>query len=303
MSIADAASARPVILVTGAGGQLGRELVPALSALGNVVPCDRVTLDLADPAAIRRVVRDVAPRLIVNAGAYTAVDAAESERELAFAVNALAPGVLAEEARRSGAVLIHYSTDYVFDGTRGTPYDETVAANPLNVYGASKLDGERAVAAVGAHAITFRTSWVYARSGRNFLTTIQRLAAERDELRIVSDQTGVPNWSRALARATTKLAANGLAYLRERAGLYHLSASGSTTWYEFACAIVGSVAVPRIVPIGTADYPTPARRPAYGVLDTAHFTRTFGFELPRWGTLLEECMGSPAEPPPMPMVN
>jgi dTDP-4-dehydrorhamnose reductase len=303
MSIPDATRARPVILVTGASGQLGRELAPALAALGNVVACDRVALDLADPAAIRRVVREVSPRLIVNAGAYTAVDAAESDRELAFAVNALAPGVLAEEAKRADAVLIHYSTDYVFDGRRSTPYGETETANPLNVYGASKLDGERAVAASGAHALTFRTSWVYARRGRNFLTTIQRLAAERDELRIVSDQTGVPNWSRALARATVKIAGNGLAYLREREGLYHLSASGPTTWYEFACAIVGKIAASRIKPIGTSDYPTPARRPAYGVLDTSHFTRTFGFELPHWVTLLEECMHSPAEPAPVPAVN
>ncbi len=287
----------PTILVTGASGQLGRELAAALAAHGSVVACDRAALDLADASRIVRVVRELAPRLIVNAGAYTAVDRAEGEREAAFAVNAQAPGVLAEEARRSGAVLIHYSTDYVFDGTATLPYAEAAAPNPLNVYGESKLDGERAVAAAGAHALTFRTSWVYSLHGRNFLTTIRRLAAERDELRIVSDQVGVPNWSRALAAATSTLVGRGLAYLAERAGLYHLSAQGATTWYEFAQAIVGDTARPRVVPITTAEYPTPARRPAYAVLDTRRFADAFGLTMPHWREQLNICLQSPPEPP------
>ncbi|MHB8492941.1 MAG: dTDP-4-dehydrorhamnose reductase [Casimicrobiaceae bacterium] len=287
----------PTILVTGANGQLGRELAAALAAHGSVVACDRAALDLSDASRIARVVRDLAPRLVVNAGAYTAVDHAEGERKAAFEVNAHAPGVLAEEARRIGAVLIHYSTDYVFDGTASVPYDEAAAPNPLNVYGESKLDGERAVAATGAHALTLRTSWVYSLHGRNFLTTIRRLAAERDELRIVSDQVGVPNWSRALAAATATLVGRGLAYLAERAGLYHLSAQGATTWYEFARAIVGDVVHPRVTPITTAEYPTPARRPAYAVLDTRRFADAFGFAMPQWREHLSTCLQSPPEPP------
>jgi len=194
-------------------------------------------------------------------------------------------------------VLIHYSTDYVFDGMATLPYDEAAAPSPLNVYGESKLGGERAVAAAGAHALTFRTSWVYSLHGRNFLTTIRRLAAERDELRIVSDQVGVPNWSRALAAATSTLVGRGLAYLAERAGLYHLSAQGATTWYEFAQAIVGDAARPRVVPITTAEYPTPARRPAYAVLDTRRFADAFGLTMPHWREQLNTCLQSPPEPP------
>jgi dTDP-4-dehydrorhamnose reductase len=287
---------RPTILLTGAGGQLGRELAVALAAHGDVVARDRVALDLADPSMIAKVVRDVAPRLIVNAGAYTAVDRAESEPERAQAVNGRAPGVLAEEAKRISAVLIHYSTDYVFDGERTVPYDESVSPRPVNVYGASKLDGERAIAATGAAALTLRTSWVYARHGQNFLVTMQRLAATKDEVRVVADQTGVPNWSRALAEATAALAAHGIAYLVERAGLYHLSARGSATWYEFACAILAGVPRVRVTPIATSAYPTAATRPAYGVLDATRFTRTFGFGLPDWQTLLHRCLREPAEP-------
>ncbi|MGE5667279.1 MAG: dTDP-4-dehydrorhamnose reductase [Betaproteobacteria bacterium] len=288
---------RPTILVTGANGQLGSELAAALAAHGEVAACDRAALDLADPSRIVRVVREIAPQLIVNAGAYTAVDRAETERELAFTVNARAPEVLADEARRSGAVLIHYSTDYVFDGTASKPCEETAATGPRNVYGESKLEGERAIAASGAQALTFRTSWVYSLRGANFLTTIRRLAAERDELRIVADQVGVPNWSRALAAATATLVGRGIGYLAGHAGLYHLSAQGATTWYEFAQAIVGNVAHPRITPITTAEYPTPARRPAYAVLDTRRFAAAFGFALPHWREHLNICLQSPPEPP------
>jgi dTDP-4-dehydrorhamnose reductase len=278
----------PRILVTGAAGQLGRELATVLAPLGDVVALDRSGLDLARPDDIVAVLRDVAPALVVNAAAYTAVDRAEAEPDAAFAVNARAPGILAAEARRLDALVIHYSTDYVFDGASPEPRDEAAPARPLNVYGASKLEGERAIEAAGGLALVFRTSWVYAGSGRNFLTTIERLAAERDELRIVDDQHGTPNWSRELARATATLVARGLPWLAERRGLYHLSARGATTWYGFARAILGDAADVRIVPIASADHPTPARRPAWTILDTRRFTATFGFELPHWLDTLRE---------------
>jgi len=286
----------PVILVTGVHGQLGYELVPLLSPLGTVVAADRAMLDLSDPDAIVAVLHRVRPALIVNAGAYTAVDRAESEPDLARAVNGRAPGILAEEAKRSGAMLIHYSTDYVFDGKRTTPYPEDAPTAPQNAYGSSKLDGERAIAASGARAIVLRTSWVYGLRGKNFLLTIKKLAAERDELGIVADQIGVPNWSRALAAATARIVGAGLPVLAERSGLYHLSSGGQATWYDFARAIVGNAARPRIVPITSAEFPTPARRPAYGVLATSRFESTFGFALPDWRSTLAECVASPVEP-------
>ena len=274
------------ILVTGAAGQLGHELVRAFAPLGEVVGVDRSQLDLADASAIVAAVRRVKPALIVNAGAYTAVDLAEREAALADAVNGVAPGVLAEEAKRAGAVLIHYSTDYVFDGSANAPYDEDAPVRPLSSYGRSKLAGERAVAASGAHALVFRTSWVYGRRGRNFLLTMQRLARERPEIRVVDDQTGTPNCCRVLARATARIASRGL---------YHMGATGSTTWYGFARAILADVASVRVVPITTAEYPTPAHRPAYGVLGTARFERTFGFALPDWRTSLAECLASDSD--------
>ena len=283
----------PTIFLTGARGQVGGELTRLLARHGTVVATDVDSLDLTDVDALRAAVRAAKPALIVNAAAYTAVDLAEREADLAYAVNARAPGILAEEARHLGAVLIHYSTDYVFDGTRRTPYPEDAPTGPLNVYGASKLEGERAVAAAGAHALVFRTSWVYGLTGRNFLLTIRRLAAERDELRIVADQTGVPNWSRTLAEATTRIVAMGLSAMAERSGLYHLSSTGEATWHAFAQAIVGATSKVRVVPIATAEYPTPARRPAYGVLATAGFERTFGFALPRWREDLDRCLRSP----------
>jgi dTDP-4-dehydrorhamnose reductase len=287
---------RPTILVTGARGQIGCELVPLLAPHGEVAAADRSTLDLADPDAVVAAVRRVKPALIVNAGAYTAVDLAEKEVALARAVNGRAPGILAEEAKRLGAVLIHYSTDYVFDGARRTPYPEDAPTGPLNVYGASKLEGEQAIAATGARAVVLRTSWVYGLRGRNFLLTIRRLAAERDELTIVADQHGVPNWCRTLAEATVRTVGGGLPALAERAGLYHLSCTGEASWHDFARAILGDAPKPRLRPIATADFPTPARRPAYGVLATARFEATFGFALPDWRDALARCLASPAEP-------
>jgi dTDP-4-dehydrorhamnose reductase len=290
-------SAQPTILLLGAGGQLGRELAAVLHACGPTIALDRAGLDLTDPDAIAHAVRDVRPQFIVNAAAYTEVDRAEDERDRAFAVNADAPGMLAEEARRAGAVLVHYSTDYVFDGERATPYDEDAQPNPRNIYGESKLAGERAIARSRASALVLRTSWVYSRTGRNFLTTMERLARERDELRVVADQTGVPNWTRALARITAALIARGRDDLVRHAGLYHVSAQGETTWHAFARAILDGRAV-RVTPITTADYPTRARRPAYAVLDASRIERVFGLSLPHWTELLRECLRSPAEPAP-----
>ena len=290
-------SAQPTILLLGAGGQLGRELAAVLPGCGPTVALDRSGLDLTDPDAIAHMVRSVKPQFVVNAAAYTEVDRAEDEREQAFAVNAAGPGILAAEARRAGAVLVHYSTDYVFDGDRAAPYDEDAQPNPRNVYGESKLAGERAIAQAHASALILRTSWVYSRTGRNFLTTMERLARERDELRVVADQTGVPNWTRALARVTAALIGRGRDDLVRHAGLYHVSAQGEATWHAFARAILDGRAV-RVTPIATADFPTRARRPAHAVLDASRFARVFGLGLPHWTELLRECLRSPAEPPP-----
>lgn len=283
---------RPRILLTGAAGQVGYELARLLPAHGDVVATDRATLDLAQPDAIVAVMREARPDLVVNAGAYTAVDAAERDSETAFAVNARAPQILADEAKRSGALLIHYSTDYVFDGSARKPYDEDAPVAPLNVYGQSKLDGEHAIAASDARALILRTSWVYGLRGKNFLLTIRRLAAERDELRIVADQSGTPNWARTLAIATAELVARGLPYLDERTGLYHFSSTGATTWCGFAGAILGDARAPKVTPITTAEFPTPARRPAYGVLATTRFREIFGYELPPWRDALAACLAS-----------
>src|SRR5262245_60080822 len=233
--------ARKTILLTGVNGQLGFELEQTLRPYGEIVATDRTSLDLADADAIVACVRGLKPELIVNAAAYTAVDRAETDQAAANAINARAPAIMAEEAKRLGAVLIHYSTDYVFDGTHATPYTEDAPVSPLNAYGASKLEGERHIAAIDAHALVFRTSWVYGLRGKNFLLTIRRLASERDELTIVADQIGVPNWCGTLAQATARVVGLGLSAVAERAGLYHFSSTGQASWYDFARAIVGDV--------------------------------------------------------------
>ena len=281
---------RPTILLTGAGGQLGFELARSLAHHGEVIALNRAALDLADTDAIVATVRQARPDLIVNAAAYTAVDLAESESAAAFAVNARAPRILAEEAKRSGAVLIHYSTDYVFDGRRTTPYEEDAPTGPINVYGASKCEGESAIGQSGARALVFRTSWVYGARGRNFLLTLLRLAQERDELRIVADQSGTPNWCRTLSEATAAAVAHGLPWLAERSGLYHLTSAGVTTWHGFAKAIIGDAPLPRVVPIATSEYPTPARRPAYGAMSARRFEATFAYEMPDWQHELAACL-------------
>jgi len=280
---------RPVILLTGAAGQLGFELARLLPAHGEVQALDRAALDLADADAVAAAVRRIEPQIIVNAAGYTAVDRAESEPALADAVNARAPAVLAAEAKRLDALLIHYSTDYVFDGMSGQPYREQDPMHPLNVYGSSKLAGERAIAASGVAHLILRTSWIYGWRGQNFLLTMRRLAATRDELRVVADQFGVPNWSRVLAEATAGLVARGAAALAAKSGVYHLSGRGRASWFDFARAIFDDADRPRVVPITTAEYPTPARRPASAVLATAKFEEAFGIVLPDWREMLAAC--------------
>ena len=280
----------PRIVITGADGQLGADLVAVLQDIGEVVATTRASLDVSIAKSIAAAFSSMRPDVVVNAAAYTAVDRAETERALAFAVNADGPGLLADAAKRAGAMLVHYSTDYVFDGRGSAPYTESAPVAPLSVYGESKLEGERRVVASGATALVFRTSWVYALNRANFLTTIRSLATQRDELRIVDDQVGVPNWTRALASATSRVLRLGRETLESRAGLYHLSCRGETTWFRFAQAFLRDMPQVRVVPITTAEYPTPARRPAYGVLDTTKFVRTFGFALPDWREALDACL-------------
>jgi dTDP-4-dehydrorhamnose reductase len=282
------------ILLTGKNGQVGAELQRALPVLGEIIALGRQELDLASPDAICRTVRDTKPDIIVNAAAYTAVDRAESEPELAMAINGTAPGILAEEARQIGAFLVHYSTDYVFDGTKDTPYTEDDVPNPLNAYGHSKLAGENAIRASGVSHYVFRTSWVYASHGHNFLNTILRLARERSQLRIVDDQMGAPTWARTIAEATVQ------ALMRRTSGhigLYHLAASGTTTWFGFAEAILAEEGkmrrapqIPRLIPIRTSEYPVAAKRPASSRLDTTLLTDTFGIRPVSWQASLVQCL-------------
>ncbi len=285
------------VLITGANGQVGWELQRALAPLGEVLALDHASLDLSKPDAIRQAMRHAAPDLIVNAAAYTAVDRAEQEPELAKAVNGVAPGILAEEAQRLNAALVHYSTDYVFDGGKGAPYEEIDATHPLGVYGATKLAGEKAIAAVGCAHLILRTSWVYGARGKNFLLTMQRLARERDELRVVDDQWGAPTWSRMLAEASALMLGQCLhqgrvaARLHDLGGLYHLSAAGQTSWFGFASAIVQHAdKAPRMTPISTSEYPLPAARPAYSVLNNDKIARRFGIHLPDWRQSLAQCL-------------
>jgi dTDP-4-dehydrorhamnose reductase len=271
------------ILLTGRDGQVGWELQKTLAPLGELTALGLAELDLSDAGRLRDAVREANPDVIVNAAAYTAVDKAESERDVAFAVNATAPGILAEEAKRNGALLVHYSTDYVFDGTKPAPYVEEDEPNPLNVYGASKLAGDRAIAASGCRHLILRTSWVYGPRGSNFYLTMLRLARERPELRVVDDQVGAPTSSLAIARATAQL------LRRDALGLYHMCAAGVTTWCGFARAILAraGVATP-VVAIGTEDYPMPAKRPLNSRLDCSRLHAAFGVALAPWEEQLSE---------------
>lgn len=285
------------LLVTGATGQVGRELMRALAPLGTVVGLDRAGMDLTDADGIRRAIRDCKPGLIVNAAAYTAVDRAESEPELAHAINAVAPGIIAQEARDCGAALIHYSTDYVYDGLKAFAYLESDATAPLSVYGASKLAGECAIEAAGGRHLILRTSWVYGVHGKNFLLTIRRLAMEREELSVVNDQIGAPTWSRMIAQATALIAARWCAST-SRGGTYHLSAGGQTSWFDFARAILEllpaderrRLQVAGLKAIPTSQYPLPAKRPRNSVLSNQKLERDFSIRLPDWRVSLSSCI-------------
>jgi dTDP-4-dehydrorhamnose reductase len=309
---------KPTILLIGTNGQVGRELNSRLPRIAEVTPLDRQRLDLTQPEEIRRAIRALHPAFIVNAAAYTTVDKAESEESLARAINAEAPAVMAEEVKKIGASLIHFSTDYVFDGSKISPYVEDDPPNPQNVYGRTKLEGERAIQASGAAHLIFRTAWVYATEGRNFLLTILRLATQREELRIVRDQIGAPTLSSEIAAATTNI----LAQVRDNerrsfsladlSGIYHMTAGGETSWYDFATSILeeaaaSSAASPwfaaatsslpliarRVIPIATKEYPTQARRPAYSVLSNARLNRTFSLQLPDWRKQLHSVFAKP----------
>jgi len=287
----------PCILLIGKNGQVGWELQRTLAPLGEVVALDRQQLDLSNPAQIQERVREIKPGLIVNAAAYTTVDRAEAEPELAMAVNGTAPGILAEEAKRIGAAIIHYSTDYVFDGTKTIPYTEEDAPNPLNVYGHTKLAGEQAVQAAGVPHLILRTSWIYGLRGKNFLRTVLKLLeSDREELRVVDDQVGAPTWCRMVAEATAQIIAKDGDLFRETGGTYHLSAGGQTSWYGFAGEIMRYALhfIPyttRLRSIPTSEYPTPACRPAYSVLSNAKLKVAFGVVLPGWEEGLKLALG------------
>ena len=281
------------ILLIGTSGQVGFELARTLAPLGEVHGYDFPAFDMANPDAIVAACRETNPDLIVNAAAYTAVDKAESEPRLAQAINGIAPGVLADEAKRRNAVLVHYSTEYVFDGAKRTPYAEDDTPAPLNEYGRSKLAGDRAIADSGCKHLIFRTTWVYGPRGRNFLLTMLALAAAREELRIVADQRGAPTSSLFLAEATVR-AIGAIPAKGVPSGIYNLSAGGETTWADFARAIFARTATrpgfraPRVIPIASSEYPTPARRPAYSVLSHRKFRAAFGFAPTRWQAQLDE---------------
>jgi dTDP-4-dehydrorhamnose reductase len=285
----------PTLLVVGARGQVGYELVRELAPLGTVVAFTRAECDLADPGAAAAAVRGAAPDVVVNAAAYTAVDRAEQEPGAARLANADAPGAMAAAAAECGAPFVHYSTDYVFDGAKDGPYAEADATNPLGVYGRTKLDGERAVAAANPAHLVFRTSWVYGARGQNFARTMLRLARERDELRVVADQVGAPTWARAIAAATGQVVGAALrsgdgarAWTAEHAGVYHLTAAGETSWHGFAEAVLAAdpardeQRARRVVPIATTDFPTPARRPVNSRLDCGRAAERLGVRIPDW---------------------
>ena len=308
------------ILLTGKNGQVGWELQRTLATLGKIIPVDRNQLDLSNPDSIRTVIREAKPDLIVNAAAYTAVDKAESEPELAMAINGIAPGIMAEEAKRLNAAIIHYSTDYVFDGAKTSPYVEDDAPNPINVYGKTKLAGEQAIQAAEVPYLILRTSWVYGARGKNFLLTILRLAKERDELKIVDDQIGAPTWSRMIAEATGQILAQcfspliddlsgpsghrkpefhksrvtAFSRLTDVSGVYHLTSGGQTSWYGFAKAILECAPPlmphPSLKPIPTSEYPLPAVRPKNSAISNDRLLQTFGIALPDWNYALRLCL-------------
>jgi dTDP-4-dehydrorhamnose reductase len=291
----------PRILIVGSAGQVGRELQSSFAGTAEVVACDRNSLDLSNTDEIRMQVRQAAPDAIINAAAYTAVDRAETELELAMAVNGRAPGILAEEAFRAGALLVHYSTDYVFNGNKATAWTEDDETDPLNAYGASKLAGEDAIRQAGCRHLIFRTSWVYGPHGKNFLLTMLRLGRERDALNVVDDQIGAPTTSIELARATSEIVhgifADRFGSPSDLSGVYHMTCAGSISWCGFARAIFARAAtlldgkVPSVHPIPGSAFPTPARRPSNSVLSNEKLNSRFGVHLALWESALDVALG------------
>ena len=288
------------ILLTGASGQIGSALARTLAPLGCIVIAERGRFDLARPQTLGAEVAAIKPDVIVNAAAFTAVDNAEKESELAMAVNGQAPGELAAAARKLGALLVHYSTDYVFDGRKTGAYTEDDVPAPVSAYGRSKLAGEEAVRASGANYLIFRTSWVYAARGKNFLLTMLRLAAEREELRVVADQFGAPTWARLAAEVTAQALARDLPRVKVGgfdSGLFHLTAAGETTWHGFASAIVAhardrgaAIKCRTVVPITTAEYPLPAARPLNSRLSGIRLAQRYGTRMPAWDESMRLCL-------------
>jgi len=280
------------ILLFGKNGQLGSELRRSLLPLGPILAVDKDDLDLADSDSLAKFILDSAPDVVINASAYTAVDRAESEPGLAFAINAIAPGVMAQTAGRLGAVFIHFSTDYVFDGTKGRPYREDDQPNPLNIYGKSKLEGEQLVMQAGGAALVLRTSWVYSLAGDSFLTKTLAWARQHETLRIVEDQVGSPTWARLLAETTSALLARAghapFEYLASRKGVYHLAGKGVVSRFEFTRQVLAfdprraEQCCKEILPARTEEFPTPARRPLFSALDCSRFEDTFGLHIPGW---------------------
>ncbi len=290
-------SRQRLILILGAGGQVGTELQRSFVGAGEVIACDRKVADFSTPEELRPMIARLQPAIILNAAAYTAVDRAESEPELAMTINAQAPRVLAEEAAKLDALLVHYSTDYVFDGSKKSPWVESDAPNPLNVYGHTKLAGEDAIREVGGKYLIFRTSWVYGPHGNNFLRTMLRLGRERDQLKIVDDQFGAPTSSMAIADAT-RATVDKAATTEPAFGMYHMTCGGETTWRRFAQEIFSrhhqqsGEKVPQVIPISSSEYPTPATRPANSVLSNEKLGSTFGVSLPDWQSALTAVMTS-----------
>jgi dTDP-4-dehydrorhamnose reductase len=284
------------ILLLGKNGQLGWELERALGPLGPLTALGSQELDVADFDAARATVREGRPDVVVNAAAYTAVDRAESEAERAYAVNAEGPGALAEECAALGAILLHYSTDYVFDGEKGTPYVETDEPNPINVYGKSKLAGEEAIQAAGGASLILRTAWVYSTRRDSFVTRVLGWARKQERLRIVDDQVSNPTWARSLAEATAMILGRGRDYVAERRGLYHLAGGGFASRYDWAKEILRldphaeEQVVKDALPALTSEFPTPARRPLFSALECGRFRGTFGFELAGWREGLGEAL-------------
>ncbi|WP_348747942.1 dTDP-4-dehydrorhamnose reductase [Pseudomonas rhodesiae] len=286
------------ILITGQHGQVSQALQQRLPPLGELIVLGREQLDLTNVDQIRQQVRAHRPGLIINAAAHTAVDQAESEPEVAFAINAIAPGILAEEAKVLGAPLIHYSTDYVFDGSKPAPYTEADTPNPLGVYGQSKLAGEQAIAAVGGEHLILRTSWVYSNHGKNFLLTMQRLLQEKPHMRIVADQIGAPTWAGTIADSTRALIQRWQAGAAGAWGVYHLTAEGETSWFGFAQAIgehlrATGKACAELEAIPSSAYPTPAKRPLNSRLDCSRLQQQWHVAQPHWLDALRECLAQP----------